>query len=337
MPHTPDAHPSATSPLACSIDKRLQCMEVWGGNRAADTRVELTGLDAWVYSKPYQGQHEGGDIHYLSSCASGRVSRLLVADVSGHGTKVASIAAALRDLMRRHVNHADARRVVASLNREFAESAQAGGFATAIVASYWGPTRTLTLCNAGHPRPIWWSGRRGTWDFLDMRSIGAARAADDRENARDGLSAAAGDAAGDGGMVGGGLNTPLGIADAATYDQASLELDEGDVVFVYTDALLEAELVGGADGTAETRGSGQLGERGVRDLVAKAWDEGVTEPMALVRSIVERVPGLGEATRDDVTLVALRRNGRAMDAGVPGAAKIALRYVKGALGVYPGE
>lgn len=305
---------SSTSSIACSIDKRLQCLEVWGGNRAADTRVELTGLDAWVYSRPYQGQHEGGDIHYLSSCASGRVSRLLVADVSGHGTKVASIAVVLRDLMRRNVNHADARRVVASLNREFAETSQSGGFATAIVASYWGPTRTLTVCNAGHPRPIWWSSRRRMWDFLDMQSLDSARdpnriaspAADPR--------------------LEGGSNTPLGIADAATYDQATLELDEGDVVFVYTDALMEASEGSGGGARA------QLGERGVRDLLACAWDEGAQEPAALVQSVIQRVPGLGEATRDDVTLVAMRRNGRAMESGLGGLAKIVLRYVKGAMG-----
>ncbi len=327
-------------------------MEVWGGNRAADTRVELTGLNAWVYSKPYQGQREGGDIHYLSSCASGRVSRLLVADVSGHGTKVASIAVALRDLMRRNVNHADARRVVASLNREFAEAAQgedgaggtglAGGFATAIVASYWGPTRMLTLCNAGHPRPIWWSSRRRTWDFLDMQSLSAARAANARENPHGDAAATAANPVGDeevvGGVgdVGGGTNTPLGIADAATYDQASLELDEGDVVFVYTDALLEASDGGGGSGGGVGRGA-QLGERGVRDLLARAWHEDGPDAATLVRSVVRRMPGLGEATRDDVTLVALRRNARAMDAGVTGAAKIALRYVKGVLGVYPEE
>jgi phosphoserine phosphatase RsbU/P len=302
-PHDhPHAH--ATSDHACSLDHRLQCMEVWGGNRATDTRVELTGLDAWVYSKPYQGQAEGGDIHYLSSCASGRVSRLLVADVSGHGTKVASIAVGLRNLMRRNVNFADTRRVAAGLNREFADVSREGGFATAIVASYWGPSGTLSLCNAGHPRPVWWSGRRGTWGFLDTRS-------------------SIGDA---GSRSIGTTNVPLGIADGVTYDQTSVRLGSDDVVLVYTDSLMEAP---GPDGRT-------LGELGVLGLVEQAW-ESTREagPEALLRGVLERVRGLGEATRDDVTLVALRPNARTMDPGVLGAARVALRVVKGVFGVHP--
>jgi uncharacterized membrane protein (UPF0136 family) len=35
------------------------------------------------------------------------------------------------------------------------------GCATAILATYWSPTSELTLCNAGHPAPLWWSARRG--------------------------------------------------------------------------------------------------------------------------------------------------------------------------------
>lgn len=132
----------------------LQCMEIWGGNRAADTRVELTGLDAWVYARPYQGADEGGDIHYLSSCASGDISRLLVADVSGHGAGVAGAAGALRTLMRRNINHVEPRRLAAGLNSAFGPIAREGGFATAVVASYYRPKRRLSLCNAGHPRPM---------------------------------------------------------------------------------------------------------------------------------------------------------------------------------------
>jgi sigma-B regulation protein RsbU (phosphoserine phosphatase) len=57
-------------------------MEVWGGNAAIDNGVIMPGLDAWVYARPYQQQAAGGDIHYVSSCATGRIIRLLVADVS---------------------------------------------------------------------------------------------------------------------------------------------------------------------------------------------------------------------------------------------------------------
>jgi phosphoserine phosphatase RsbU/P len=78
----------------------MPCMEVWGGSQLTARGVVFGGLDAWVYSKPHGKARRGGDVYYASSCAAGRISRLLLADVSGHGTSVAAIAADLRLLMR---------------------------------------------------------------------------------------------------------------------------------------------------------------------------------------------------------------------------------------------
>ena len=66
----------------------MQCMEVWGGNQVVNSSVVMAGLDAWVYSKPYGGSDGGGDVYYVSACATGRITRLLVADVAGHGAPV---------------------------------------------------------------------------------------------------------------------------------------------------------------------------------------------------------------------------------------------------------
>ena len=118
----------------------LQCMEVWGGNQLADTGVVMAGLDAWVYCRPFAGDDAGGDVYYVSSCATGRITRLLVADVSGHGSIVASIATSLRSLMRQHVNQIDQTRFVQSMNQQFAAMSKAGCFATAIVTTFFAPT-----------------------------------------------------------------------------------------------------------------------------------------------------------------------------------------------------
>src|SRR5262245_56015119 len=125
----------------------MQCMEVWGGNEAADRGVVMAGLDAWVYSKPYGGSEGGGGVDYVSSCATGRIARLLVADVSGHGAAVAKLAVALRTLMRKYVNHIDQTRFVGSMNERFIEMASAGIFATAVVTTFFSPTKQLSLCN----------------------------------------------------------------------------------------------------------------------------------------------------------------------------------------------
>jgi hypothetical protein len=78
----------------------MQCMEVWGGSQLTARGVEFGGLDAWVYSKPHGDAEHGGDVYYASSCGTGRITRLLLADVAGHGNAVAATAADLRNLMR---------------------------------------------------------------------------------------------------------------------------------------------------------------------------------------------------------------------------------------------
>src|SRR6266576_4310765 len=97
MPNT-DAH---------SDPQHMQCMEVWGGNQIVDSGVVMAGLDAWVYCRPFGASDAGGDVYYVSSCATGRITRLLVADVSGHGAAVGDVASSLRLLMRKYVNYLD--------------------------------------------------------------------------------------------------------------------------------------------------------------------------------------------------------------------------------------
>src|SRR5439155_19420481 len=119
-----------------------------------------------VYSKPYQQADAGGDVYYVSSCATGRITRLLVADVSGHGNAVQEIAGVLRNLMRRYVNHLDQRHFVKSMNKQFTELSDAGCFATAVVTTFFGPTNYLTLCNAGHPTPLMHRAKDRAWSLL---------------------------------------------------------------------------------------------------------------------------------------------------------------------------
>ena len=145
----------------------MQCSEVWGGNDEVDRGVAMPGMDAWVLSRPSAGEALGGDIHYVSSCATGRITRILLADVAGHGQAVAALAHRLRAIMRRFVNHVDQTRVAALINREFAALGEAGEFATAVVATFWGPTGEIDITNAGHPPPLFYSGRTAQWSYLN--------------------------------------------------------------------------------------------------------------------------------------------------------------------------
>src|SRR3954469_12500684 len=183
--------PAATITDASGDQQLMQCMEVWGGNDLVDANVSMSGLDAWVYSKPYEQAEAGGDVYYVSACATGRITRLLVADVSGHGAKVRETAIALRDLMRQYVNHIDQTRFVRSMNEQFATMSKAGSFATAVVTTFFAPTNTLTLCNAGHPSPLLYRAKKREWSLLSNRR-------DDDDDAGDAIA-----------------NIPLGIEDAA--------------------------------------------------------------------------------------------------------------------------
>ena len=144
----------------------MQCMEVWGGSQLTESGVELGGLDVWVYSKPFGEAQRGGDVYYVSSCATGRISRLLLADVSGHGQSVASTAADLRTLMRRFVNRLDQKEFVRLLNEQFTALSSHGHFATAVVTTFFEPSRRLSLCNAGHPRPLLYRAAQKQWSLL---------------------------------------------------------------------------------------------------------------------------------------------------------------------------
>lgn len=96
--------------------QQMQCMEVWGGNRSVDSDFRMPGLRIWLHSKAHGGSSHGGDVYYLSSCASGRITRILLADVSGHGNAVSATAARLRDLMRKNINRINQSQFVARMN-----------------------------------------------------------------------------------------------------------------------------------------------------------------------------------------------------------------------------
>ena len=272
-------------------------MEIWGGNRFVESSVELPGLDAWVYSRPHGGAEGGGDVHYVSSCASGQIARVLVADVAGHGSKVSQTAERLRRLMRRHVNHHDQVRLMRSINREFAAVSVAGRFATAVAFTFDATTGQLIVSNAGHPPPLWY--RNGSWSYLERRK-GHGRGTD-------GDSAA--------------LDVPFGIDEAVEYGRFEVTLEPGDAVIVYTDSLTEARV-------DEQR---MLGMAGLLDVVG-GFEQSL-EPSRLVPELLSRVTHTtGRPFADDVTVLAFRANGRRRRIPLYDRVLAPLRYVRGLAG-----
>jgi len=251
------------------VREKMQCMEVWGGNRSTWSQFSVPGLDLWVHSEPYRSNNAGGDVYYLSSCASGRITRMLLADVSGHGASVAPVAVELRNLMRKNINFIKQSHLVQSLNEEFESISAEGAFATALVSTFFSPTKTLSLCNAGHPMPLIRRVSSGRWECCDT-----------------GLSETP------------MRNMPIGISELVVYRSGKLVLSPGDMVLSYTDSLSES-----------LKEDGKLiSPQGVCELLQdiNVSNPGLIVPALLTRI---RDLNSANLSSDDTTVMLLRANG----------------------------
>jgi len=202
-----------------AADHRMTCMEIVGGHHPIQQRFSTTGLDVWAFSEPHAGDDAGGDIHYISMCGAGAITRFLLADVAGHGRTAGQVAADLRDLMRRHINQLDTTRLAGAINDAFSRDTADGLFATALLSTWFAPSEQLILVNAGHPRPLWHKAEAGTWEPLSADHEDC-----DQQAPR---------------------NLPLGILPDVGYPQFAVTLERGDMVVLYTDSLIEARPPGG--------------------------------------------------------------------------------------------
>jgi len=188
------------------------CAEIWGGNRPMDGPIHVPGARGWVYSHPSEGGR-GGDIHYVSLCNSGLISRFCLADVAGHGETVARVSDEIHGLLRRYMNTLDQRRVLTDLNRRL-EGTEQGTMTTAAVVTYFPPAHTLSVSYAGHP-PGWLYRRaESQWSRLAPKA-----------------------------PVGGGSalrDVPLAIFAQTSFSRRKERVHTGDRVLVVTDGVLEA-------------------------------------------------------------------------------------------------
>jgi sigma-B regulation protein RsbU (phosphoserine phosphatase) len=254
----------------------LHCMEIWGGIEPVERTVSTPGLDLWVFSQPFQGEQQGGDVYYVTLCGGGVITRVVVADVSGHGSSVAAFSSFLRALLRKNINQKSQKRVVERLNRQFAEMAGMRRFATALVVTYLASRDRLSVCNAGHPHPLYYRALDARWSLLSQ---------EDGAHDRDSLA-----------------NLPLGLDDQTTYQTFDIELGRGDLAVFYTDALIEA-----ADPSGKL-----LGEPGLLEA-ARGLDPADTNPATIGPALLQAVARhrCRDSAEDDVTLVVLHHNASA--------------------------
>ncbi|MGE3314116.1 MAG: PP2C family protein-serine/threonine phosphatase [Planctomycetaceae bacterium] len=246
--------------------QQMQCMEVWGGNHYSNNTFEMPGLRVWLFSRPHANARAGGDVCYLSSCASGRITRLLLADVSGHGASVSTTATKLRDIMRKNINRIDQSRFVTQMNQCFSEVTDlSGAFATAVVCTFFAPSKILTMSIAGHPMPL--ILRHGRQDWSEMVS-----------NTPE---------------IHGLANLPLGVDDRMRYSKFNTRLQSGDRVLIYSDGISEC---------LDESGN-MLNSRGLQKLAAGIDSSHSQDFLPRLISRIEELDGQNLKTDDSTAIL----------------------------------
>lgn len=200
----------------------------------------------------------GGDFFNYFVLADGRLA-LLVGDVSGKGVSAALLMANVQATLRARLPLETALATLAAgLDREIDETTPRGVFLTLFMGILDGNGRTLRYVNAGHnPQFV----VRSTGEIVALSSTGL----------------------------------PIALFPGHGYREASVDLDGGDLLFFYTDGLVEAENDAGE----------MFGAERLQSVLRTVATQGVAAVLHQVEATVRAFRGRTEPL-DDATLMALR-------------------------------
>jgi sigma-B regulation protein RsbU (phosphoserine phosphatase) len=196
----------------------LVCNEVRGGNRKFIGTRKLPGIVAWVASIPFNVGDGGGDLHFMSVCSHDLISRIALADVSGHGREVDAETVTLLELMRKNIDVWGQSDFMRGLNDTFNQDG-GGQYATAIVLGFHRVTGQLAFSNAGHLPPLWYHAAERTWGWLKEGDPAPHKA----------------------------FGLPVGLIPGTRYSQTVVTLRPSDILVLYTDGITDAESGAGKD------------------------------------------------------------------------------------------
>ena len=184
----------------------LSCGEIWGGIRNCDEDIASAGLTASLYSVASDGA-KGGDIYYLSLCESNMLTRMVLADVTGHGENVSKISKMIYQAIQSHMNNSQGDKLLSELNQT-AIGIGLDAMTTVVMAAFYRFDGNLYFANAGHPPALIKLKNESSW--LELKPAK-------------------------------GVNDPvLGVLPQAIYAQNEMRVDSGDCLVLYSDGLIEA-------------------------------------------------------------------------------------------------
>jgi hypothetical protein len=219
----------------------------------------LPGVEDYEVSalyEPASGQPAGGDVYGVWTLPSGRLA-LLIGDVAGKGTTTSGLSAMARFFVEASTwDHPRPGDALARAGTMLAERLPEDTFVTAFLAILSGGE--MHCAGAGHAAPLVARGGGGAAE-VPLRGL------------------------------------PLGVDPGTPYEESTVALEPGDVLFAYTDGLSEARRDGrmfGAERLAEAVES----QRGRPDGVN-----------GLLEAVHEAVRGWAGSLSDDATSLAIRR------------------------------
>ena len=203
----------------------------------------------------------GGDYYDVVPLGGGYLG-LVIADVSGHGVSSAMMMTSFRmalltELSRTFSPAAAFRHINTLLHRD---CDRARMFVTAVLAVYEPLTGLVQYANAGHNPPrLRKAGRR---EVMRLAATGV----------------------------------PIGMFEDMEYEEASITLEPGDALVLYTDGLVENRSAGGV----------ALGEDGLDRVISLGEGKSAKDLLGLMLTVSDRHLA-GAEPRDDVTIVVATR------------------------------
>ncbi|HSC27345.1 MAG TPA: SpoIIE family protein phosphatase [Vicinamibacterales bacterium] len=203
----------------------------------------------------------GGDFFNYFALPDGRLA-LLVGDVSGKGVSAALLMANVQATLRARLPlETDLARLADGLDREVDANTPRGVYVTLFLGIVDIDARRLRYVNAGH-NPQFLLRTSGTIEPLTSTGM------------------------------------PIALYSGQGYAEAEVEIGPGDLLFFYTDGLVETEAESG-----EMFGSDRL-----QSLLAEQHTEGIDHVLDRVERTISGFRGRAEPF-DDATMMALRING----------------------------
>ncbi|WP_224982671.1 SpoIIE family protein phosphatase [Geomonas agri] len=211
-----------------------------------------------IASRCVPAAHVGGD-YYDFFQRGDQVVDLVMADVSGHSVGAALIMVETRSVLRAQIQEPRSSSDLLKLLNELLHDdlTVAELFITMFCARYDSATRTLRYANAGHTRPLLF--RAGTQMELDAE-----------------------------GLI-------LGVERSVAFEEQQVTLQAGDLLFIYTDGIIEAE-----NGAGELFGIPRLCE-----LIETMLDQ---EPDVVIERVLSEVSSYAwpDPLQDDISMVVMK-------------------------------